>query len=102
LVFDDAPTVGAYKYRKPTNSGWSSANGTSWRLPVGVPLASAQPLSGEQAGPFLQVVTASQQQPAMLSFGVKGFVAGTCSEFRKFPAFASAAIAMPDLLTQVV
>jgi hypothetical protein len=59
-------------------------------------------LIGEEIGPILQLVTTSQQQPALFSFDVKSFVAWECGEFRKFSAFASAAITIADLLTQVV
>jgi hypothetical protein len=56
----------------------------------------------EQTGPVFQLVTARQQQPTLFSFEVKGFVARTCSEFRKLTAFAGTAIAIGHMLTQVV
>jgi hypothetical protein len=59
-------------------------------------------LLDEQIGLVLQLATASQQQPAPFSLDVRGLIAGTSSKFRKLPAFASAAIAIGDLLTQIV
>ena len=47
-------------------------------------------------------MTPSQHQPAPLPFDIKGFVGRARSEFRKFSAFASATIAIADLLTQIV
>jgi len=57
---------------------------------------------GKQGAPVLQLVAASEQQPALFSFHVKRFVGGAASELRKFPAFAGAAITIADLLTQIV
>jgi hypothetical protein len=50
----------------------------------------------------LQLVAASEQQPALFSLHVKGFVARAYGEFGKFSAFASAAITVADLLAQIV
>jgi hypothetical protein len=59
-------------------------------------------LFGEEIAPVLQVVAASEQQPTLFSFDVKGFVDRSRREIRKFLAFASAAITIRDLLIQIV
>jgi len=59
-------------------------------------------LFGEESAPVLQVVAASEQQPTLFSFDVKGFVDRSRREIRKFLAFASAAITIRDLLIQIV
>ena len=56
----------------------------------------------EQTGAVLQLVAAGQQQPALFSLDIKVFVGRACCELRKLSAFAGTAIAIADLLTQIV
>ena len=68
-------------------------------------MAEASPefiLSNEQPGLSLYLVAASEQEPVLFSIDVKSFVARALSDVRKFAAFASTAITIGDLLTQIV
>src|SRR5690242_12931707 len=97
-TFDNTPTIGANEHR-PTELCESFTIRASEDSPTAKP---SVVLFGEESAPVLQLVTASEQQPTLFSFDVKGFVVWGRSEVRKFLAFASAAITIRDFLIQVV
>jgi len=98
-IFDNTSTIGTDKHCR-ANLTWS----VTGRATCSPRTTSPLPIQfvDDQACSFRKLVAAREQKPALFSFEVKGFVARICCEFRKLPAFASTAIAIRNLLTQVV